>query len=84
MTKYVSQKSYRNGSESTYHTNPNCQHINENHRAVPDDHQMVHLFRECKHCSGTADYTGHAQEPCPYCGEDVNQLTDHLPCEETP
>jgi hypothetical protein len=78
-------KPNRNRSEQDiYHTSRSCPYVTTEYLELSDTTQPEAEFSKCAWCADDIDHAGSRNEPCPFCGEAINKLPDHLPCDQTP
>jgi hypothetical protein len=80
-------KPKRNKSDQdVFHTSRDCPYVTQAYLDLSETTQPAEEFRECAWCSDSLDYTGKGtnEHGCPFCGESVDKLPDHLPCEASP
>lgn len=65
------------------HSDPDCMFVTE--ESVPPEEANVDPddLKPCDYCAGKV-HGKTITKDCPYCGATVNDLPDHLPCEESP
>ena len=76
--------SRNNSDEDVYHTNENCPYVTPRYVTPDETTAPIDNYEECAWCADTIDHAGSREAPCPFCGEEINKLPDHLPCEQTP
>lgn len=81
MTRWITGKHYQGNTHNVYHTDPDCQYKTPNSKTLAESNVDTEDLRECKFCAGTAKDREMNSVTCPYCGETVSLLPDHLPCE---
>jgi hypothetical protein len=78
-------KTHRNNSDDdVYHTTRECPYVTNDYLNAENANVPIAEYDECAWCADEIEYIGVRESPCPFCGESVRELPDHLPCEETP
>jgi len=80
--KYIA--AHKPHAKDVYHSNPDCAKLVNGSQPITDTSQNPNELRLCESCRGGIDNSGSKRKRCPYCGERVSRLPDHLPCEEQP
>lgn len=72
----------RTGNPSVYHTERDCRHI-KNAEITPITRSAARRkgLGMCQNCKGEAQSKSNPGITCPFCGEHVFSLPNHLPCE---
>lgn len=84
MTEWVNPNKHASNAEIVKHTDKTCQYVTP--ESVPAEEAPVNAeeLRVCDYCADRIHGRQNEPDPCPFCGDDVKTLPDHLPCEASP
>lgn len=78
-------KLHKRSTQKYYHTREDCRQLQRSDAKKPKQLNMLNDdFVECEICKhGEQKHGVQQKKDCPYCGETVGKLPNHLPCNES-
>lgn len=84
MTIWVNTGKQHSNENRVYHTDLTCQYVTPMSLTAEEAPVDIAELDECSWCSDDWEQSQTQGRDCPFCGESVKKLPDHLPCEESP